>query len=293
MEKREKQEQEPIEKREEGAADKAVGRMVEKAPYKTAVVVGASSGIGLQTALQLASKGYRVINISRTPCKGEKVRSISADAAQEGELQRAIADAASGGGIDLLIYSAGFSMSAPLEHAKSGDYRYLFEVNYFGAIEALKAALPYLKKRGGRAVLVGSLGGDIPIPYDGFYSASKAALVMLAREANMELRGRGVRVSALIPGGTATDFTYNRMIYKDETTDYAGNVKKASAALANMEQGGMSASLVADAIVKLAERRNPPPVMSVGTRNGFVRFMNRVLPAEFVDRMVMRKFNQK
>ena len=221
---------EPIEKLEEKSAEhipeKSTNRMVEKAPYKTAVVVGASSGIGREAALQLAAKGYRVINISRTPFKGEKVKSISADAAQEGELQRAIADAAEHGGIDLLIYSAGFSMSAPLEHAKSGDYRYLFEVNYFGAIEALKAALPYLKKRGGRAVLVGSLGGDIPIPYDGFYSASKAALVMLAREANMELKGRGVRVSALIPGGTATDFTYNRMIYKEEATDYEGNVKR-------------------------------------------------------------------
>ena len=280
------------EKTTQTPAEKSASRMVEKAPYKTAVIVGASSGIGRETALQLASKGYRVINISRTPCKGEKIKSISADAAQEGELQRAIADAAGGGGVDLLIYSAGFSMSAPLEHAKSGDYRYLFEVNYFGAIEALKAALPYLKKRGGRAVLVCSLGGDIPIPYDGFYSASKAALVMLAREANMELKGRGVRVSALIPGGTATDFTYNRMIYK-EPTDYEGNVKKASAALANIEQGGMSASLVAEAIIKLAERRNPPPVLSVGSRNGFVRFMNRVLPAEWVDRMVMRKFNQR
>lgn len=293
MDRKEKREKEPAEKTAEKIAEKPADKVVEKAPYKTAVVVGASSGIGREAALMLASKGYRVVNISRTPCKGEKVKSISADAAQEGELKRAIADAAENGGIDLLIYSAGFSMSAPLEYAKSGDYRYLFEVNYFGAIEALKAALPYLKKRGGRAVLVGSLGGDIPIPYDGFYSASKAALVMLAREANMELRGRGVRVSVLLPGGTATDFTYNRMIYRDEASGYEGNVKKASAALANMEQGGMSASLVAGAIVKLAERKNPPPVVSVGTKNGFVRFMNRVLPSEFVDRMVMRKFNQK
>lgn len=288
MEKKENQE------REEAATPIRVAeKTTERAPSKTAVVIGASSGIGRETALMLASRGYRVVNISRTPCKGEKVKSISADAAQEGELQKAIADAAEKNGIDLLVYSAGFSMSAPIEHAKSGDYRYLFEVNYFGAIEALKAALPYLKKRGGRAVLVGSLGGDIPIPYDGFYSASKAALTMFAREADMELKGRGVRVSAVIPGGTATDFTYNRMIYKDEATDYAGNVKKASAALANMEQGGMSASLVAGAIIKLAERRNPPPVVSVGTKNGVVRFINKLLPEQFVDRMVMRKFNQK
>ncbi len=274
--------------------EKNVHKPAEKAlPKKTAVVVGASSGIGREAALMLAARGYRVYNISRTPCKGERIRSVSADAAQEGELKKAIADVAEENGIDLLIYSAGFSMAAPIEHAKSGDYRYLFEVNYFGAIEALKAAVPYLKKRNGRAVLVGSLGGDIPIPYDGFYSASKAALTMLAREADMELRGRGVRVSALLPGGTATDFTYSRMIYGEEATEYESNVKKASAALANMEQGGMSASLVAGAIVKLAEKRNPSPVVTVGGKNGALRFMNKVLPERWVDRMVMRKFNQR
>ena len=263
------------------------------APKKTAIVVGASSGIGKEAALMLSARGYRVYNISRTPCKGERIKSVTADAAQEGELKKAIAEVAEESGIDLLVYSAGFSMSAPIEHAKSGDYRYLFEVNYFGAIEALKAALPYLKKRSGRAVFVGSLGGDFPIPYDGFYSASKAALIMLAREADMELKGRGVRVSAVLPGGTATDFTYSRMVYGEECTDYASNVRKASAALANMEQGGMNASLVAGAIVKLAEKRNPPSVVTVGGKNGALRFFNKLLPERWVDYMVMKKFNQR
>ncbi|MDE5897317.1 MAG: SDR family NAD(P)-dependent oxidoreductase, partial [Clostridia bacterium] len=242
---------------------------------RTAVVVGGSSGIGRETALKLSARGYRVFNISRTPFKGERVRSITADAAQEGELSKAIHNIGEElGGIDLLIYSAGFSMSAPLEYARSGDYRYLFEVNYFGAIEALRAATPYLKKKNGRAVLVGSLGGDMPIPYDSFYSSSKAALCMLAREADLELRSRGVRVSALLPGGTATDFTYSRRIYgEEESLNYAPSVKKASAALANMEQGGMNPSLVAEAIIKLAEKKNPPPVAVAGGANGFARYL--------------------
>lgn len=185
-------------------------------------------------------------------------------------------------------------MAAPIEYAKSGDYRYLFEVNYFGAVEALRAALPYLKKRNGRAIFVGSLGGDVPIPYDSFYSSSKAALCMLAREADVELRERGVRVSALLPGGTSTDFTYSRRIYgEEESLHYAPSLKKASAALANMEQGGMNPSLVAEAIVKLAVRKNPPPVAVAGGANGFARFLSKVLPERVTDWAVRRKFNQK
>ncbi len=262
---------------------------------RTAVIVGASSGIGRETALKLSAKGYRVYNVSRTPFKGERVKSLTADAAQEGEIEKAVKEACEEiGSLDLLVYSAGFSMAAPLEYAKSGDYRYLFEVNYFGAIEAIRAAAPYLKKKGGRAVLVGSLGGDMPIPFDGFYSSSKAALAMLAREADMEMRPHGVRVSALLPGGTATDFTYSRRIYgEEESKGYTPSVKKASAALANMEQGGMTSSLVADAIIKLAEKRNPPPVSVAGGKNTVLRYVYKMLPERVTDYFVRKKFNQK
>ena len=262
---------------------------------RVAVVVGGSSAIGRETALKLHAKSYTVINLSRTPFKGERILSRTADAAQEGELEKAIAEIGEEyGGIDLLIYSAGFSMAAPLEHAKSGDYRYLFEVNYFGAIEAIKAAAPYLKKREGRAILVGSMGGDFPIPYDGFYSSSKAALSMLAREADMELRRQGVRVLALLPGGTSTDFTYSRKVYNaEESKGYTSSVKKASAALANMEQGGMTPSLVADSIIRLTQKRNPPTVSAAGGKNNFLRLAGRMLPERVTDWFVRKKFNQK
>ncbi len=262
---------------------------------RIAVVVGGSSGIGRETALKLLSRGFRVYNVSRTPFKGDRVKTLTADAAREGELSKAVRAAGEeAGAIDLFVYSAGFSMAAPIEYAKSGDYRYLFEVNYFGAVEALRAASPFLKRRGGRAILVGSLAGDMPIPYDSFYSSSKAALSMLAREADLELRPHGVRVSALLPGGTATDFTYNRRVYgEEESLNYSPSVKKASAALANMEQGGMSPSLVAEAVLKLAARHNPPPVTAVGGKNNLVRYVSKMLPERVTDWFVRKKFNQK
>ncbi len=287
------------EQTEDKTEDKTEEKTPEERPLrrnrKVAVIVGGSSGIGRETALKLHAGSYTVFNLSRTPFLGERILSRTADAAQEGELEKAIGEIGEEyGGIDLLVYSAGFSMAAPLEHAKSGDYRYLFEVNYFGAIEAIRAAAPYLKKREGRAILVGSMGGDFPIPYDGFYSSSKAALCMLAREADMELRRQGVRVCALLPGGTSTDFTYSRKVYNaEESKGYTASVKKASAALANMEQGGMSPSLVADSIIKLVQKRNPPTVTAAGGKNNFLRLAGRMLPERVTDWFVRKKFNQK
>ncbi len=261
---------------------------------RCAIVVGASSGIGRETALRLAARGDTVFNLSRT-ASVPPVRTITADAFEEGAFARAIENVCrETGGLDLLIYCAGYSCLAPVAYAKSEDYRYLFEVNYFGAVECLRAAAPFLRKRGGRAVLVGSMGGEMPIPYDGFYSASKAALAMLARETDMEWRSRGVRVSALLPGGTATGFTDKRTVYgEEESEEYFHAMRRAGAALANLEQGGMEPSLVADAVIKLAQRRNPPAVAAAGGRNIALRALVRMLPERVTDWAVRRKFNQR
>lgn len=261
---------------------------------RCAIVVGASSGIGRETALRLAARGDTVFNLSRT-ASAPPVRTITADASEEGAFARAIENVCrETGGLDLLIYCAGYSCLAPVAYAKSEDYRYLFEVNYFGAVECLRAAAPFLRKRGGRTVLVGSMGGEMPIPYDGFYSASKAALAMLARETDMEWRSRGVRVSALLPGGTATGFTDKRTVYgEEESEEYFHAMRRAGAALANLEQGGMEPSLVADAVIKLAQRRNPPAVAAAGGRNIALRALVRMLPERVTDWAVRRKFNQR
>ena len=261
---------------------------------RTAIIVGASSGIGRETALRLVARGDTVFNLSRTAAK-PPVRTVTADASEEGALTRAVESICKEtGGLDLLVYCAGYSCLAPVACARSEDYRYLFEVNYFGAVEALRAAAPFLEKRGGRAVLVGSMGGELPIPYDGFYCASKAALCMLARETDMEWRSRGVRVSALLPGGTATGFTDKRTVYSEEESEaYFLALRRSGAALANIEQGGMNPSLVADAVIRLAGRRNPPAVAAAGGKNIFVRAVARMMPERVTDWAVRRKFNQR
>lgn len=79
-----------------------------------ALVIGASSGIGLEVAAKLASMGYRVVNISRNGCPSERIRSISADISQGSELEDAIKTVGEDyGRVDVMVYSAGFSMAAP------------------------------------------------------------------------------------------------------------------------------------------------------------------------------------
>lgn len=258
---------------------------------KCAIVVGGSSGIGFEICLKLIGNGWDVINISRTPCKIENVTNEIADVVSgtaftdtiEREGKKRIS-------IDLLIYSAGFSMAAPIEYAKESDYRYLFDVNFFGALKAMQAVIPYMKTHGGKIILVGSLGGELPILFDAFYSASKAALEMLAREAYLELKPYNIKVTAFLPGGTRTEFTFKRKIYsEDENKTYSKNLKRAVDALADIEQNGMPPFKVADDIYNIVLSDKPPVIRASGFKNSAYRIMSHVMPEKvtlyFDDRM--------
>lgn len=259
----------------------------------SAVVIGGSSGIGYETCVRLVNRGWCVTNISRTPCNNAKVRNICADVTLGNSVSDAITSAADKLGINALIYCAGYSIAAPIEYAKETDYKYLFEVNYFGALKALQTAIPFMKKRGGRVVFVCSLGGEVPIIFDSFYSCSKAALQMLAREANSELSSYGIKVTAVLPGGTATNFSFKRKIYpEEENGTYAKNLNRAVTKLADMEQSGMKPSRVAEDIYKILTVEKPPLIKVCGVKNTAIRFAARVAPERLTSYLNGRMYNQ-
>ncbi|MCL2822029.1 MAG: SDR family NAD(P)-dependent oxidoreductase [Firmicutes bacterium] len=250
---------------------------------RTAVIVGASSGIGLETARLFAHENYNVINIARSPApEGIVDCNILADASVDGSLTDAINQAVDFGqnkNIDTFVYCAGYSLACPIQHAFEGDYRYLFDVNFFGIVESLKAVIPFMKEVGGRIVLVSSLAGTIPLVFDSFYCASKAAVDSLAESADIELRPYGIRVCAIRPGGVATNFTFKRKVYEDsEIGEYARRQHKAVASLAKVEQNGMDAKRVAQVILDVTNAKNPPVKKVVGFANQAAAAVTKVLP---------------
>ena len=230
-----------------------------------AIVTGGSSGIGRAAAAMLAANGWRVYELSRSGVGAQGVEHITADVTDEGSVNAAVSEVVSREGrVDLLVNNAGMGISGPVEFTGERDARRIMDVNFFGQYHCARAVLPVMRAQGsGRIVCVSSIASPIAIPYQAFYSASKAAVSSLALALRNEVKDFGIKVCAVMPGDASTGFTDARK--KSESG--SGVYKNADSAVASMEKderGGMSPEAVARVIYKAAVARNPKPLYAAG-----------------------------
>lgn len=150
---------------------------------RTVVVTGASSGIGLASALRLAQAGWRVFGGVRTDeaaaaLRESGVEPLMLDVTDAGQI--AVAAEAVGPELHGLVDNAGIAVAAPLELVPLDELRRQLEVNVVGQVAVLQAFLPALRGGRGRVVLMGSVGGRSALPFPGPYAASKHALEAFA-----------------------------------------------------------------------------------------------------------------
>jgi 2-keto-3-deoxy-L-fuconate dehydrogenase len=172
-----------------------------------AVVTGGASGIGQATVNRLHRAGATVVNLDIQPpddgAAGTHVRVDLANHPAASEAIQAVGD--EHGKIDLLVNNAGVGAVGTVEDGTLADWRRVFEVNVFGLVAVTRAALPYLRRSEGRAIVnVCSLVASAGIPNRACYSASKGAVYALTLAMAADLLGDGIRVNAVAPGTTAT-----------------------------------------------------------------------------------------
>jgi len=182
---------------------------------KTAVVTGASSGIGRAAAIELARRGANVVIAARRrellddvarQCEalGVRATAVAADVDSRDECNALIAGA---GNVDVLVNNAGFAVFDAIEHARPEDLEAMMRTNYFGAVWCTQAVLPQMLARGeGAIVIVASIAGIMGYARMGGYSATKFALTGFFEALRDEVLGRGVKVALVCPGTTESDF---------------------------------------------------------------------------------------
>lgn len=257
---------------------------------KTVIVTGASRGIGFETAKLFAEKGYKVYALSRSGTSelAGNIIPMRCDVTDEksvNETFRRIFEES--GSIDVLVNNAGFGISGAVEFTQEKQAKKQLDVNFFGCFLCCKAVAGYMRENGGgRIINISSLAAELSIPFQAFYSASKAAVNSLTLALSNELRPFHITVCALMPGDVKTGFTQAREKEEETSGVYGETIKKSVAAMEKDEQNGMSAEKIAEAVVKLAEKKRVKPISTTGASYKLIAGLSKVLPQSAVNRIV-------
>lgn len=255
---------------------------------KIAVITGASSGIGLATALRLSNEGYTVYNLSRRNFTHETIKHICCDVSLELSVNNAVRQVIKEcNKIDLLVTSAGFGVAGAVEFLTQEDIRKQMDVNFFGTVNAVKAVIPFMREnKSGRIICLSSVAAVIPIPFQTYYSVSKSAINAFVSALSHEVKPFGISICSIMPGDIKTGFTSSRITDLNGNEIYSGRIKKSIAVMENDEINGMSPDIAACYITKLTKKKKLNPHYTVGLKYKLFVWLSRILPQRTVSAIV-------
>jgi NAD(P)-dependent dehydrogenase (short-subunit alcohol dehydrogenase family) len=216
------------------------------------LITGISAGLGKALMRAVLDRGDHVVGTVRDLSVAREIESLAPgrvsvvhfDVTDRGSADTVVAEAVSRlGGLDVLVNNAGAGIFGPVEACTDDDFRRMMEVNYFGPVRLLRAALPHLRSTRGAVVNVASMAGIVAMPGTSAYTAAKHAMVGLSEALAAELEPLGVRVIIALPGGFRTNFWSERAttIRDDFNGIYApymaGQIRRLSSAHVGHELG--------------------------------------------------------
>ncbi len=252
-------------------------------PSRSVLITGASSGIGAATASQLGHDGWRVWGTSRQTAETtveDPIHWLNMDVSDEESVARGVAAVLKDGGhLNAVVCNAGFGIFGSVEEVSIADAQAQFDVNFFGVLRVLRAVLPGMRAAGeGRVILVGSLAGRAPIPFQAHYSASKAAVEALALALRNEVRSYGIHVTLIEPGDINTPFN-DAMDWSTspESSAYGKQLARCEEVIRDALSKAPPPTIVADAIAAALAARRPRARYTIGPDSNLVPLGRRLL----------------
>jgi NAD(P)-dependent dehydrogenase (short-subunit alcohol dehydrogenase family) len=201
------------------------------------------------------------------------------DVRDEDSVQAGVAEVvARAGGLDAVVCCAGYAVFGAVEDLPIEKARAQMETNVIGTLTVLRAALPHLRRAQGRVVVVGSLAGRAPIPFQSYYSASKAALDAMTLALRIEVAPFGVGVSLVEPGDIATPFNENMDWGGGGDSAYAERRRACEQVIRESLPKAPGPEVVAEVILRALTARRPRVRYTVGPDSLLVPLGRRLPP---------------
>ncbi|QWC00375.1 SDR family NAD(P)-dependent oxidoreductase [Mycoplasmatota bacterium] len=261
---------------------------------KIVLITGASSGIGLTTAKYLHSIGYKVIGISRSYPKEEYTFDYHlCDITDEKKVMEVAKNIENiYGHIDVLINCAGMGISGAIENTPLKEVEQIYKVNVIGQFLVAKNMLSLLRMSNhGKMINMSSIASEIALPYQAFYSMTKASIDAFTKALAIEVKPFKIQVCAILPGDIKTDFTKNRMQPYQVSNDlYEERTKRSLKRMEKDELNGMEPIRIAKKVEKLIRKKRMPLSTTVGFSYKTIRVLNKLLPEELVQKIVRKLY---
>lgn len=281
-----------------------------EAQQKTALITGATDGLGRATAILMAKSGYRVFAAGRSAEKRAQLdglareralplETLELDVCDDSSVQRAVASVlAKTGCIDVLFNNAGVNFTAAVEDLQLSDWRRQFETNFFGVVRVTQAVLPHMRqRRSGRIIMMSSVSGFVTAPTQGAYSSSKFALEALSNALRLELYPFGIQVILIEPGYIITGIQQAALelakpyLTQMESGPYALLYQRFFASVTGARaRSEATPEDCARVVLRAIEARNPRARYLVTRLAHVAKWCKRLLPDRTVDAIFRRRF---
>lgn len=266
---------------------------------KVILITGASSGMGKESAKALITQGHIVYTVARRIDQMQDIKTlggfpIQMDVTNESDIQNVVDTIIhQQGRIDVLWNNAGYGLYGSVEDVSLDEARKQMEVNVFGMAAMTQKVVPYMRKaKSGTIINTSSMGGKMYFPMGAWYHASKHAVEGLSDCLRLELKPFGISVVVLEPGFIATEFGSVLLAQFDKLpkdSAYRNMMDKIAKGTADAAKGNGSSkpSVIADAVVKIVNAKNPKTRYKVGKYSEMMPWMRVYLGDKMFDKIVM------
>ena len=263
---------------------------------KVVLITGGSSGIGKAVGEFLTQKGFVVYGTSRNSnkIKNHPFKLVSLDVNNKETIIKAVEEVISNEGkLDILINNAGMGITGPIEETPTNEMRNVFNTNFFGAIDVMKAVLPQMRKQNsGLIINVTSIAGYMGLPFRGIYSATKGALEIVTEAMRMEVKSFGIEVTNVAPGDFATNIAngrYHTPVF--DNSAYKENYQNNLNLMDTHVNSGSNPIEMAKAIYKIINTSKPKIHYKVGDyMQKFSIVLKKILPDKMYEKLLMNHY---